>query len=203
MKILKKALLLVTILFVTILNNTANAMEESLKESCNNNNYMKACSMLALFYLEEDGPLEQDVSKALKLFKKACNGNWASGCHNAGYMYNAGIGVEKDLYEAKWYYQKACREGYPRSCADLAIFYIEGYAVDKDDFKAVEFAEKSCDGDFGQGCHILGGLYERGMGVRKNLCSSLHFYGKACDNKYSTGCSNYARILDETESNCQ
>ena len=200
-KLLKKAFLLATILFVTILNNTAIALEDSLQESCDNSN-MKACSMLALFYVDEDGPLDKDVSKALTLFKKACNGDWASACHNAGYMYQAGIGVEKDPHEAKWYYQKACREGYPNSCADLAIFYIQGTAVEKDNFKAVEFAEKSCDGDFGWGCNILGGLYERGMGLRKNLCSSLHFYGKACDNKFSNGCSNYARIVDETKGDC-
>ena len=109
-KLLKKAFLLVTILVVTILSNTAIALEDSLQESCDNSN-MKACSMLALFYVDEDGPLDKDVSKALTLFKKACNGNWVSACHNIGYMYHQGSGVEKDLYKAKSYYQKACKIG--------------------------------------------------------------------------------------------
>jgi len=198
----KKTFILLALFLLSIVNNTANALEESLKESCNNNNYMKACSMLALFYLEEDGPLEQDLSKAATFFKKACAGNWASACHNIGYMNFDGIGMEKDFYESKRYFQQACNMDYPDSCAYLAIFYIEGYAVEKDDFKAVELVEKSCEGDSGHGCYILGGLYERGMGVRKNLCSSLHFYGKACDIKFSAGCSHYARVLDITKSDC-
>ena len=200
-KLLKKAFLLATILFVTILNNTANALEESLQEACDNKN-MKACSMLALFYIEDDGPLDKDLSKAVKLFKKACNGNWVSACHNIGYMYHQGSGVEKDLYKAKSYYQKACSEGNPESCGYLAVFYGQGYAGEKDDFKAAEFAEKSCNADSGWGCNILGFFYNEGRGVRKNLCSALEFYGKACDNKFSTGCSNYARMVDETKGDC-
>jgi len=198
----KKTFILLALFLLSIVNNTANALEESLKESCYDNNNMKACSMLALFYLDDDGPLEKNLSEAAKLFKKACAGNWASACHNFGYMNYDGIGMKKDLLQSKRYFQQACNMDYSNSCAYLAMHYIQGFATEKDDFKAVELAQKSCKGDSEWGCNILGALYEDGRGLRKNLCSALQFYGKSCDLKYSTGCSNYARVLDITKSDC-
>ena len=50
---------------------------------------------------------KKDFSKAVQLFKKACDGGHMLGCHNLGVMYQKGNGVKKNEQKAAELYKKA------------------------------------------------------------------------------------------------
>ncbi len=53
----------------------------------------------------------QDDYKAVKLYRKACNGGNVRGCNNLGNMYDEGKGVPQDYDKAIKLYKKACNGG--------------------------------------------------------------------------------------------
>jgi hypothetical protein len=52
----------------------------------------------------------------LAQFEKGCKLGEATGCHNAGIMYNLGMGTTKDVARAKALLKEACDNGLPAAC---------------------------------------------------------------------------------------
>jgi hypothetical protein len=63
--------------------------------------------------------VEQDLSKAIELYEKACEGSYAPGYSSLGLMYENGRGVEQDLSKAFELYEKACELGDTFGCYKL------------------------------------------------------------------------------------
>ncbi|MBS4067959.1 MAG: sel1 repeat family protein [Sulfurimonas sp.] len=93
-----------------------------------------------------------DYKKAVKLFKKACDGGYAGGCYNLGFMYNDGLGVKQDYFKAVELYKKACDGGDASGCSNLGVMYKYGLGVKQNNFKALELSGKACDMKFELGC---------------------------------------------------
>ncbi|MDD7600772.1 MAG: tetratricopeptide repeat protein, partial [Campylobacter sp.] len=53
---------------------------------------MHGCGNLGTMYAKGEG-VEEDLDKAVQLFKKACDGGNMHGCFNLGLMYAFGSGV--------------------------------------------------------------------------------------------------------------
>ena len=70
---------------------------------------------MGVLYIKDQG-VEQDYSKAINLYKKACDGNIAEACHNLGALYALGKGVKQDYTSAKGYIFKACALGFQDGC---------------------------------------------------------------------------------------
>jgi len=64
--------------------------------------------------------VRQDNFKAVKLYRKACNGKIESACNNLGWMYDYGKGVRQDKSMAQMYYGKACDMGNDMGCSNYA-----------------------------------------------------------------------------------
>lgn len=60
-----------------------------------------------------------DKALALKLLRRACNGNDVIACTEAGVAYENGDGTPANPSTAKAYYKRACDKGYKESCAHL------------------------------------------------------------------------------------
>ena len=70
---------------------------------------------MGVLYIKDQG-VEQDYNKAIKLYKKACDGDIAEACHNLGVLYALGKGVKQDYDSAKRYVFKACALGFQDGC---------------------------------------------------------------------------------------
>ena len=70
-----------------------------------------------------------DYHKAAWLYEKACDGEYANGCHNLGVLYMNGQGVKRDYIEAAKFYEKACEADVSESCSNLGVLYENGQGV--------------------------------------------------------------------------
>ena len=66
-----------------------------------------ACVDLGVIYRDAKGAADKDLSRAAKLFERACDLN-APACASIASMYELGWGVLKDLAKAKTLYEKSC-----------------------------------------------------------------------------------------------
>ena len=87
--------------------------------------YEETCGMVGAAYenIPELGDLgvKQDLAKAFKFYKKACDGGHALSCFGLGGFYFKGKAVEKDNKKALELFQKACDGGYKSGCTMAAI----------------------------------------------------------------------------------
>jgi TPR repeat protein len=179
-------------------NTTASQSSEiiNLQKSCFSGNSSYSCFGLGIFYEEGHG-VEQDLSKAVELFKRSCKSKYYIGCWYLAGMYLRGDKINQDDTQAALFYQEACSKG-GIGCETLASLYAVGQGVDKDPFKAAELNRKICDfgGDVIRdiGCIRLGVAYELGQGVRQSNSEALKYYGRACDLKNQIGCDAYANL---------
>ena len=93
-----------------------------LEASCNAGttgvNY-ESCHNAGISYQVGQG-VRQDSFKAVKLYRKACNGRYADGCGNLGWMYKYGKGVRQSTSTAQMYYGKGCDLGSDLACENYA-----------------------------------------------------------------------------------
>jgi uncharacterized protein len=64
----------------------------------------------------------KDEARAKAPFQRTCDGGYAEGCRNLGYMYANGRGVAKDEPRAAALYRQACDGGEAGGCNNLAWF---------------------------------------------------------------------------------
>jgi TPR repeat protein len=172
------------------------------------------------------GDLEEDKSKALKLYQKACNLGNASACEHAGCIY-------KFLPEGKsqfveWF-KKACDLGNGQGCAEVGDFYKDekkykiaanffekgceldgngcysfielrqkGYVL-QDAHKIIKYYKKMCNEKYGAyySCYELGTLYENGQIVRQDYQKAAEYYKKACQKNDIKSCKAYASLIKQ------
>ena len=103
--------------------NTLVQVCESGKDFTNENGtvkYEEACATLGMIYenipVLGDLGVKQDLAKAFKFYKKACDGGHARGCFGLGGFYFEGKEVAKDDKKALEFFKKACDIGDKESC---------------------------------------------------------------------------------------
>lgn len=98
-----------------------SCVEDKLNAACeklcdlNKSDGADGCLNLALFYEFGKG-VEQDFTKAFKLYEKACDLDYANGCNNLGVLYANGQGVKPDSTKANKLFNKACDLGSQLGC---------------------------------------------------------------------------------------
>jgi TPR repeat protein len=73
-----------------------------------------------------------DHGRAISLYRKACDGNDATGCTNLGAMYEDGLGITADLKQAHHYYAVGCNLGSSRGCGHRDRLQSELYLHDEE-----------------------------------------------------------------------
>jgi len=137
--------------------------------------------------------VEQNRSKAIGFFEKACDLNDNKSCTNLGSIYKDGKGVKKDKTEAIKFYKKACDLNSSVACSNLGYIYDKGDGIVKNDSFAIEFYKKACNLDDAQSCFNLG-LIES---ISKHSSKSVKLYKKACNLGYKKACSKLLKIKKE------
>jgi hypothetical protein len=93
-----------------------------------------------------------DYTKAMGLFRQACDQHSAEGCGFLGYMYENGKGVDANVSKAVQLYTQACDGSGPFACYNLGQMYEDGRGVDKDASRAGQLYKQACNGGDPNGC---------------------------------------------------
>ena len=139
--------------------------------------YEEVCGYLGGVYenIPELGDLgvKQDLKKAFKFYKKACDGGHALSCFGLGGFYHEGKAVAKDDKKAIEFFERACDTGYESGCTMAATMS----GNDADLAKASAQHKKDCDSkDDIFAC----GLFAVFMEGKDNK-EAAKYYKKACE----------------------
>jgi len=150
-----------------------------------------------------------NISKAVELLGKSCDGGELNACVNLGYIYTRGLSVKKEFAKGFALLKKACQSGNNKGCVVLgnAIIEEEGnlwYSFQRDkaptlkDIKEHEkrldvgkkYLAKACEAGSAMGCSRLGGVYwnyiQQNGGIKKQpklAKKAFDILTKACDLK--------------------
>lgn len=121
-------------------------------QGCDGGHYL-SCDRLATIFEEGRPGVERQPARALELHQKSlagyrdgCEGVSRETCHQVGWMYEAGHGVEKDWVEAAKYYRLACDAGDGWGCKYLSTFVKSGLGGEvKDPAEAKRLHAKACE----------------------------------------------------------
>lgn len=112
--------------------------------------FMEAQYMLGLCYLEGDGGVKKNITKAVQLLEKASNQGNSKAKFDLGklYLISTGGSIRKDPTKAFNYFQEAASEGNVDAFTGLGFCYMDGNGVLKDLEKAKHyFALATAKGD--------------------------------------------------------
>ena len=139
--------------------------------------YEEACATLGMIYenipVLGDLGVKQDLAKAFKFYKKACDGGYARGCFGLGGFYFEGKEVTKDDKKALEFFKKACDMGDKESCTLAAVMDGDNANL----AKASEQHKKDCDS---KGDILACGLFALFMEGKDNK-EAAKYYKKACE----------------------
>ncbi len=176
------------------LNDIVKLNNKENKQACEHGNIADCYNLGIITARGEDGVKQDDV-KAVEFFKKACDGDYAKGCHELGKIYYAGRGVQQDNEKALKLFNKACDGGSIRACFNLGVSYGTGIAGVKQDYSlASKFYHKACDGGDANASFNLGVWYANGIGLKQDYVKAIALYEKACDGNYFFACTNLGNM---------
>ena len=134
--------------------------------------------MITLLFLES-----RDPEKALRYLEKACDGNSAGACGNAGLLYQNGLEgtcIKKDISKSMDLFQKACELGAKNGCFNLSIVYLTGASgIPKDMAKAFDMSVRSCNMGHSWACANVSRMYSLGEGIARNPREAERFKKRA------------------------
>jgi len=184
--------------------NTLVKVCESGKDFTNENvtvKYEEVCGYLGGVYenIPELGDLgvKQDLKKAFKFYKKACDGGHALSCFGLGGFYHEGKAVAKDDKKAIEFFKKACDMGYESGCTMAAV--MDGDNADL--AKAYAQHKKDCDSKDDIFACGLFALFMEG----KDNNEAAKYYKKACElgkNSSDPALQNSPRFNDAVKLYC-
>jgi TPR repeat protein len=112
---------------------------------------MCGCSNLGVMYDLGKG-VKRDAKEAVRLYKRACDGENMEACVNLGAAYYNGQGVTTDDKQAVRLYRKACDGGLMAGCHELGKMYESGEGVAKDEQEAGRLYKRACGGGYKRAC---------------------------------------------------
>ena len=98
---------------------------------------------------------------------------------NLGWLYQAGLGVERDYKIAREWYEKADKQSHPVAQNNLGTLYEKGWGVDKDERKAFGYFESAAKAGYRYGQYNLGVAYQEGKGIAKSSTEALLWLRRA------------------------
>jgi TPR repeat protein len=135
--------------------------------------------------------LPEELSGAVQIFQKSCEGGTAKGCDNllelCMPMYRV-CSAEQSSAAAQ-VFQKACEAGNAKRCTSLGL-------LTKDDEKAFELFQKACDGGDGEGCRFVAQHLALNSSSAAEMAQIVHFYQLACDRDDGAGCLNLGNFYE-------
>jgi TPR repeat protein len=109
--------------------------------------------------------VDKDPAKALELYRKAADLNYAEAQLLLGIMFDQGIGLTQDYAQALDWYRKAAEQGYAKAQYNLAALYDEGLGVEQDYSVAGLWYRKAAEQGYANAQFNLGAMYLNAEGM--------------------------------------
>eukprot|EP00300_Choanocystis_sp_HF-7_P022204 c21373_g1_i1.p1 GENE.c21373_g1_i1~~c21373_g1_i1.p1 ORF type:complete len:318 (-),score=49.98 c21373_g1_i1:75-983(-) len=156
---------------------------QSLKDRCASM-MGDACRLLALSMIQ-GAEAEKEIPAALELLEKACELDDHEGCHYAGALRAAGVGIASAPELAFAHFVRGCNIGGGPSCTMAAKFAGAGVGTEKDPAQAAELLNKGCALNDGPACLGLSVMIERAPELFSDVddaeAKALEYTRKACE----------------------
>jgi len=123
--------------------------------------------------------VEQDLGKALDLFKDAAREGLRAAENNLGELYMRGLGVEQDYARAFRWCMKAAKKGDSDAQNNVGVMYAEGLGVEQDFTAAMTWFQKSARQGNVEAQANIGHLFRTGDGVGRDYMLAYAWYGIA------------------------
>jgi serine/threonine protein kinase len=144
---------------------------------------------------------QNDYSKAVDLYTKACGEGLAISCVSLGLLYEKGQGVAPDASHDNEidYFGRACSAGNADGCNNLGEFYEMN---EGDPYRAQFFYKRACDslGD-AEGCRHRGSYFRKLLGSTRDpvrystyLPIAKEYYQMACNKGDQSGCDELKEL---------
>lgn len=157
--------------FLLVVSFAYSSDVKELENKCEKGESIVPCDLAAEAYFYGEGA-KKDYSKALKFFKKACDGGLYNACFNLGAMHEEGYGVKSDVKTAMKFYELSCEGEFGEACEALAQIYEK----EKDGQKTIFCREKGCKFGAWLSCEFMAKFYKE-----KDKQTSAYYYKKACE----------------------
>jgi TPR repeat protein len=105
-----------------------------------------ACLSLAIEKQYGGTGIAEDRAEAARLYRAACDGGRAQGCHSLGQMLAKGDGVPADRPRARELYLRACAGGFSDACAGM-VWHAGDYTRFDDARDGLEQMRARCVAD--------------------------------------------------------
>jgi TPR repeat protein len=177
-----------------------SAVDECVR-ACDSGSKPEACSELAKRAYRGEG-IPRDRTRALALYRRACELHSSTGCNQAGLLTARGIGGAPNAEAAIGFFQRGCLalEGGKSdadACANWGTFFQRGKGgVERNDVRAVALFQRACDAGSATGCANLGFMAAEGRGTPKDDARAVQLYKSSCEAGSPVGCSNLGSRYD-------
>ena len=160
-----------------------DAQKQLIKREDNEKNPAKLCAIGLKYQLGLNGT-EKDMARAMEMYMKAAEQDYAEAQCRIGLIYEAGQGgIENPELAAKWF-KKAAKQNHEVAQLHLGIFYMEGKGVKKDLGKAVKHLQKAAK-RYPDAGYVLGTIYEFGRDeIQPDLAEAEKWHKIALNSKH-------------------
>lgn len=159
-----------------------------------------ACAELGLAAFGGRG-LEEDISTAVRLFRRGCELESPKSCFMLALAYLEGAGVEADENASLRLYQDACNGGYGLACQELTNFHAFGRMnleplSETETFRLLSIA---CADGLYDSCYNLASILYHGRGATPDRIEAARLYLWLCQADHRDSCVNYGYLLEHGE----
>lgn len=120
----------------------------------------QACNAAGVMFEFDDGE-RTEPALASTFYQRACDGSYAQGCNNLGWLYLRGRGVPQDQPHAMLLFMAAfdaarlaCTQGDASGCLLAGEILYEGRGVAPDEQQALALFRRACDGGESRACSL-------------------------------------------------
>ena len=160
-----------------------DAYKQMIKREDNEKDPAKLCAIGLKYQMGLNGT-EKDMARAMDMYMKAAEQDYAEAQCRIGLIYEAGQGgIDNPELAAKWF-KKAAKQNHEVALLHLGVFYMEGKGVKKDLEKAVKYLRKAAK-RYPDAGYILGTLYEFGRDeIQPDAAEAEKWYKVALNSKH-------------------
>jgi len=163
---------------------------ELYKKSCELSEWI-GCAGWAHYVLRGEGGQTQDLPRATRLFRGACDADVGSACVELADLLEHDGASASEIARLRLKAFELTRkqaESNPGYMYWLGVYFRDGMATRKDDRKALEWFAKACDGFDPMGCIAAGQALSRSPDA-KDREQAKAYYTRACAAGVDDGCN--------------
>ncbi|KAF9156121.1 hypothetical protein BG015_007163 [Linnemannia schmuckeri] len=148
-----------------------------------------------IYYLGDEGKIEQDHVKAMEWFRKAAEKGHSEAQRKVGCFYELGQGgVDQDSTQAAEWFRKAAKKGNIIAMLNLGSLYEEGRGVPQDYAKALQQYTKASGKGSADAFYAIAVFYDIGLSVGRNGWSVMEYYIEAAKRGHKQAAENVLKM---------